>query len=662
MNLVTESTESRPQASDPHPLDSLSDADLMDAWSRDQHAQSLAALVDRYSVMVLSVCRRRCRSEADADDAFQSTFLYLARNCDKIRHPERLPGWLHRVAQRAAVATLKSTKRETEPMVDPPADPDDPLDRLTQRHEAIVLDEELADLPEHYRSAIVLHLCEGRSIQSLAEYFGTTAGSIRGRLQRGKQLLAQRLRRRGIVPVLAFAAANAWTAPASHAAQAGADFADATADGNLPDPPIDTSLLESLLAQGVHLMPSLFTAAGVLTGSALIALMMISTETPGQTASGKDQITIPSSISMSVAQFSAAQSTTNKDNSDGDEFGGQLPDAEDPSKLIWIEKPVVPEPTSQLAKTLMATLDEELDFQIATSLADLPKVLSEAIGLPVLMDDRGVVFARQEIDKVEVKFMETAVPLRTALRRMLRPLGLQAVVEDEGLVITADPSALVHQGIGTSRWISIDQDAAEKIAAALDEETEFEFVEVPLVEAIASIAQLHDLPIFLDRRALDNEGLSDEETVTLTLSKYKLCNALTLLLRELDLRYTVQGESLVITTGEAEEGELLDRIYWLEGTGFANGDYDSIMNSLQNITPDTWEILGGPSTMVPLVSKRPALLISTTYDVHENIAKLLQTLRETHFGSDPVLESVAVPASKSPNGGGQVGGGGGGFF
>ncbi len=125
MNLVTESTESRPrQASDPRALESLSDADLMDAWSRDQHAQSLASLVDRYSVMVLSVCRRRCRSEADADDAFQSTFLYLARNCNKIRHPERLAGWLHRVAQRAAVATLQSAKRVTEPMVDPPADPD----------------------------------------------------------------------------------------------------------------------------------------------------------------------------------------------------------------------------------------------------------------------------------------------------------------------------------------------------------------------------------------------------------------------------------------------------------------------------------------------------------------------------------------------------------
>lgn len=313
----------------------------------------------------------------------------------------------------------------------------------------------------------------------------------------------------------------------------------------------------------------------------------------------------------------------------------------------------------------METLDQESDFQIATSLTNLPEVLTEAIGLPVLLDDRGVAFAKQETGKVEIEFIESGVPLRTALRRMLRPLGLQAVVEDEGLVITADPSALVHQGIGTSRWINIDQDAAEKIAAALDAETQIEFVEVPLEEAIASIVKQHSIPIYLDRRALEENGLATDQPVTLTLSKHKLRNVLAFLLRELDLTYTVQGESLVITTVDAEEGKLLDRIYWLEGTGFATGDYDSIMNSLRNINPDNWETLGGPSTIVPLVSKRPALLISTTYGVHESIETLLQTLRETHFGEDPVLESVQVPAGSSPNGVGRGSldgtGGGGGF-
>ena len=44
-------------------LDGLPDSDLLEAWQRDRHPASLATLVDRYAVMVLSVCRRRCRSE-----------------------------------------------------------------------------------------------------------------------------------------------------------------------------------------------------------------------------------------------------------------------------------------------------------------------------------------------------------------------------------------------------------------------------------------------------------------------------------------------------------------------------------------------------------------------------------------------------------------------
>ena len=139
------------------------------------------------------------------------------------------------------------------------------------------------------------------------------------------------------------------------------------------------------------------------------------------------------------------------------------------------------------------------------------------------------------------------------------------------------------------------------------------------------------------------------------------------LLRELELTFTLQGESLVITTQDHAENELLNRIYWLEGTGFATGDYDSIIESLQNIEPDTWEIVGGNSTVVPVMSKRPALLVATTYDVHKTIEKLFQTLRESHFGDDPVLESVQVPARNSSrkgglDGAGNDGLGGGGIF
>ena len=60
----------------------------------------------------------------------------------------------------------------------------------------------------------------------------------------------------------------------------------------------------------------------------------------------------------------------------------------------------------------------------------------------------------------------------------------------------------------------------------------------------------------------------------------------------------------------------------------------------QTIVPDAWGPLGGPSTMVPLtrgVGNRPALIVSTVNDVHEQIADLLRVMRENHIGDDPVV-------------------------
>ena len=123
----------------------------------------------------------------------------------------------------------------------------------------------------------------------------------------------------------------------------------------------------------------------------------------------------------------------------------------------------------------------------------------------------------------------------------------------------------------------------------------------------------------------------------------------------------VGAAALVVTTTEGEESRPLNRVYWLESTGFASGDHDTVIQLIKTtIDPDVWDDMGGPSTMSALGSARPALLISTTYEVHNEIEKLFETLRETHFGVDPVLEAVRVPAD--PNQGGFGGGLGGGGF
>ena len=632
----------------------LSDADLLDAWNRDQHRGALETLVQRYSQMVLSVCRRRCRTHTDADDAFQSTFLYLARNSQKIRHPERLVGWLHRVAQRAVLATLPSKQRESSPMVEPPAPSDDPLDRLTQRHEAIVLDEELADLPEHYRSAIVMHLYEGQSIQTLAEKLETTTGSVRGRLQRGKQLLGTRLRQRGVIPALAYAAAQSWTVSESVACETAQDFADGISDvTQLPDPPIETSLLESFLVQGVRTMTSLYTFAGVVGGGVLIALMMIS-DGISDGPNGQ-QVTLSASKSNEVQPFvdvaviprQAASQSLNQTDENANValemqagFGGVAEPIAN-----WTTRTVVPEAESNTAAEANEALSNHVSLKISGTLSGLPDQIAEAAGVPVLLDQRGLAFAKldpsQTIDTLAVQ----DIPLRTALRMLLDPLGLKVVVEDEGLVVTANPSALVHQNIGTTRWINIDQEAAVRIARALESETSMQFVEMPLHEAVSLIQEAHSIPIAIDLSVLEDNGLSAEEPISASLKQVKLRSLLKAILGPLDLTYTVRDESLFITGCFEVEQELATRIYWLEGTGFAAGDFDSIIDALQtSVAPSTWEALGGPASIAPLTTTRPAIMVSTLYPIHETIEAFFNAMRETHFGVEPIQSTIKGPA------------------
>src|SRR3954471_7660640 len=106
-----------------------SDRALVERFAESRDERAFAELVRRHGPMVLGVCRRVLRHAADADDAFQATFLILVRRAPVLRDPDRLGAWLFGVAWRTA-NNLRASRRPGPPLPDdvPAHEPATPSD------------------------------------------------------------------------------------------------------------------------------------------------------------------------------------------------------------------------------------------------------------------------------------------------------------------------------------------------------------------------------------------------------------------------------------------------------------------------------------------------------------------------------------------------------
>ncbi|QJW93339.1 RNA polymerase sigma factor [Frigoriglobus tundricola] len=178
-----------------------SDADLLDRFVADRDGPAFAALVHRHGPMVLAVCRRVLRHRQDAEDAFQATFLVLARRAETIKPQSLLGNWLYGVAYRTALGARRVTAarrvREARAAALRTGEelPDDGL--AAELREA--LDRELAALPDAYRAAVVACDLEGLHRRDAAVRLGWTEGTLSSRLARARALLTRRLARYGLV-------------------------------------------------------------------------------------------------------------------------------------------------------------------------------------------------------------------------------------------------------------------------------------------------------------------------------------------------------------------------------------------------------------------------------------------------------------------------------
>jgi RNA polymerase sigma factor (sigma-70 family) len=179
------------------PAEEPSDDQLIQRFVARRDEAAFAAILARHGALVFGACRQILRDAHAAEDAFQATFLVLARKAATIRDREALAAWLHRVAVNISRSARTDTNRrrahETQVVPPMPSTAEAPAPDWRAR-----IHEEVDHLPTQYRLPVVLCYLEGQTHEAAAAQLGWPLGSVKGRLARARELLRTRLARRGL--------------------------------------------------------------------------------------------------------------------------------------------------------------------------------------------------------------------------------------------------------------------------------------------------------------------------------------------------------------------------------------------------------------------------------------------------------------------------------
>jgi RNA polymerase sigma factor (sigma-70 family) len=193
-------------------LGDATDQNLLDRFRADRDEEAFAELVRRYGPLVWGVCRRSLAHPADAEDAFQVTFLVLARRAGQLAAAPGVGPWLHRVAVMTARNVRRGNRRRAP--VGGRIDHDVPVPDLApgRTDDRLDLDAALTRLPEKHRAAVVLCHLQGLSRREAAARLGCPEGTLSATLAAALRKLRAQLRVQD--PAALLAAVGAVAVPA----------------------------------------------------------------------------------------------------------------------------------------------------------------------------------------------------------------------------------------------------------------------------------------------------------------------------------------------------------------------------------------------------------------------------------------------------------------
>jgi RNA polymerase sigma factor (sigma-70 family) len=518
---------------------------------RDTGELAFAELVARHGPMVLRVCRMILRNADDAEDAFQATFMVLARQSRSIRERGSAASWLHGVARRVALsarsaaARRRAHERRAAEMTMPSSDDAGGNDL------GDVLHQEIERLPEKYRKAIVLCELEGLTEGQAAQRLEWPIGTVRTRLRRGRERLRGHLLRRGVAPT---------------AVLLGAVGSSDAASRSVPDL-LARSTIEAVVQPATT--KTVPAAVSALTAAVCRAMFLTKLTIPlvALLAVGTASLMAVQTLTFTRAKLKPIGSATGT-------TSARVP--AEPAVPIASSPPNLQ--VSPSTVEILAKLQEPLDmvFPRETPLDDVLKYITRATkygdrpsdpGIPIYVDPFGLQEAKKSL-KSTVTSNVTRVPLKVTLPRVLAQLGLAYLVGDGVLLISSSSRIDAEQ----ARKVALTWDRSPRTAQALtklDEPIAMSFPdETPLNEVLKYIKKatttpsFSGIPIYVDPAALQEVDRSLRSTVKIDLQGVPLRTSLRLVAEQLRLAYYVNEGNLIVSSpkiiherAETEESE-----------------------------------------------------------------------------------------------------------
>ncbi len=588
----------------PAPPCSTPDADLLDAFVSGRDEPAFQDLVQRHGPLVMGVCIRVLSHRQDAEDAFQATFIVLARRAAKIRKRESLASWLYGVAYRISLDLARSRQRKERMLTNEPITHDDPFLKLEHEFDKQAVDEELQRLPRDLRTAMVLFYLSGQTSKEIAEELGTTQGTIDGRLKRGRQQLRVGLTRRGVAMSgmlsLVCVSAEHATAAVSPTLVNQTVTAGLAGSASAPIPSEVSSEAIRLAGKEIMRMSLMKTLTSALCFGLLATVGAVCVNAFDGPAGRGPEAALDTRVTGTASQdpSGATEVVQEKVAENGvTATTGMQTAASKPS-------PQTQEPADKKAgRAILEQLRKDFEAK-AARLA--PQV--EAASAASLKARLGGRF--NEFESLDQKLMKLLVARNLArwlylsqrsslVKRYQLESEQLASIEEERRQLREETDSLQNsQSRRRDRTeteslmaAARDNQARDRIAAALSSTTEPIQGGDSLKSLLDFISEVHGFPIIVDKQALQSVGVESLENITveeeLSLKDIKLSSAMDIILDQLEgvdepLDYILEHEVMKITTRAAARVHLENRVYQLALTT-ADPDADQLLDVLKEL-------------------------------------------------------------------------------